>query len=535
MSGGRDWTAAAAREAVAALAQAAGPHPAVWLTDRTIATTAVGAGYRPEPKPLVLPLASGTRLTGTETELLIYDAWSGLDPDGFGAATGALRGGGLLLLLTPPLEAWPDLPDPQAARIAVWPHEAESLERRFQRRFARVLLNAAGVTLVCEGAPLPSTPAARASSVADSRPPMAEPDPGTPATPDQRAAIEAILHLARGRAHRPLVLTAHRGRGKSAALGMAAARLVAAGCRSILVTAPRLDACESLFRHFDLTRAALADPAAPSLDPAGSVRFLAPDDLCQNRPQADLLLVDEAAGIPAPLLASLLDHYPRLCFATTVHGYEGTGRGFEVRFREVLDRRTPLWRRLSLEDPIRWSAGDPLEALVFRALLLDASPAELEPSRRARLMDATELVRLDRDALTENESTLRQIFGLLVLAHYQTRPLDLRMLLDGPNIRVYCLRQGAQVLATLLAAEEGGVESEELRQAIFRGDRRPRGHLLPQTLSAHWGLPEAPALRYLRVVRIAVHPALTRQGLGTRLLRGLALDGHRGPFDLAGA
>jgi tRNA(Met) cytidine acetyltransferase len=244
--------------------------------------------------------------------------------------------------------------------------------------------------------------------------------------------------------------------------------------------------------------------------------------------------VDEAAGIPAPLLSTLLERYPRICFATTVHGYEGTGRGFEVRFREALDRRAPLWRRLPLTTPIRWSPGDPLEALVFRALLLDASPADI-PQQQAPTPGAARLVRLDRDALVEDESTLRQVFGLLVLAHYQTRPLDLRMLLDGPNIRVYCLRHGGQVLATLLAAEEGGMASEELRQAIFTGRRRPRGHLLPQTLSAHGGLLEAPALRYLRVVRIAVHPALTRRGLGARLLRGLALEGRQGRFDLVGA
>jgi tRNA(Met) cytidine acetyltransferase len=49
---------------------------------------------------------------------LVYDAYGGFDPDSFGAAAGALRGGGLLLLLTPPLDRWPDRPDPQAVRIA---------------------------------------------------------------------------------------------------------------------------------------------------------------------------------------------------------------------------------------------------------------------------------------------------------------------------------------------------------------------------------------------------------------------------------
>ena len=358
-------------------------------------------------------------------------------------------------------------------------------------------------------------------------------DPALPATPDQALAIDAVLRLARGRPRRPLVLTAHRGRGKSAALGIAAARLMAEGLGGILVAAPRRTACDALFRH-----AALAWPSARWTDSGlgdgeRSIAYLPPDAILETRPAADLLLVDEAAGIPAPMLADLLERYPRVAFATTVHGYEGTGRGFDLRFRGTLERRTPGWRGLTLETPIRWSAGDPLEALVFRALLLDASPAAASD-----LADATpETCRfepLDRDRLAADASTLAQVFGLLVLAHYQTRPLDLRMLLDGPNVRVYALRHGDLVAATLIAAEEGGMEDPDLRRAIFTGERRPRGHLLPQTLSAHGGLADAPALRYLRVVRIAVHPAAARRGLGHMMLRRLYGEARRDGFDALG-
>lgn len=531
LSGSRAWTASAARTATASLGRPSSPYRPVWLTDRDIEPP----GQDREPAgTLVLPLASGTRLTGSETDLLVYDLWSGLDPDGLAAATGALRGGGLFLLLTPPLDAWPDWVDPQAARIAVWPHDPSTLARRFQRRFARVLAEHPGVTLVGEGDPIPGPPTPASPTLGTPVPGSWEPDPAEPATSDQHMAIDAILRLARGRPHRPLVLTAHRGRGKSSALGIAAGRLVSDGIGRILVTAPRLGACGALFRHFRLARGGQAERREEAGQPHIALQFIAPDELCETHPGADLLLVDEAAGIPAPMLATLLAHYPRICFATTVHGYEGTGRGFELRFRETLDRQTPGWRALSLTTPIRWSPGDPLEALIFRLLLLDAAPAEIPPSDEA-MAGSTELVRLDRDALIGDEATLGQVFGLLILAHYQTRPLDLRMLLDGPNVRVYALRQGGRVLATLLAAEEGGIASLALRRAIFAGRRRPRGHLLPQTLSAHGGLGEAPALRYLRVIRIAVHPGLTRRGLGARLLRRLALDGRREGLDLVGA
>jgi tRNA(Met) cytidine acetyltransferase len=527
LSGDPDWTAVAARSVVAAVGR---ESPVFWISDRPL-------------DPGVRPLAAATRLLGGECGLLIYDAWSGFDPDGFGAVTGTLRGGGLLVLLTPSFGGWPKLPDPQAARIAPWPLGADAAGRRFIARLVRVLSRRSGVVIHTQrddaAGSVTDSPFPCVNDTATDIPWPAT-DPARPATPDQQRAIEAILRHARGRPRRPLVLTAHRGRGKSAALGLAAARLLApetatAAARPyrILVTAPNRASCEALFRH-----AALAWPGSR---PDGSglragdrvIVFMAPDACREAHPDADLLLVDEAAGIPAPLLTALLEQYPRVVFATTVHGYEGTGRGFDLRFRETLDRLTPQWRGLTLEAPIRWAAGDPLESLVFRALLLDAAAAgtaDLESIDPA----AWQPERLNRDALAVDDALLGQVFGLLVLAHYQTRPLDLRLLLDGPGVRVLVLRHQGLVAGTLIAVAEGGMADPELLQAVYDGRRRPRGHLLPQTLSAHGGLLDAPRLRYLRVVLIAVHPTLARRGLGRRLLRGLYRAARGEGIDLVG-
>lgn len=547
ISGGADWTLSAAGTVIAGLSEDTPGSRAVWLTDRLVAP---GAG-----DGVIRPLAAGTAMIGAEGRLLVYDAWSGLDSDSFAAASGTLSGGGLLLILTPPLRTWPDRTDPQAQRIAPWPHGPEAVSERFIARFARVLEDHPGIAHLREGAPIPRIEPSRPTSAFSRPSPL---DPTEPATLDQGRAIDAILHTARGRAHRPLVLIAHRGRGKSAALGIAAGRLMAAGAAGILVTAPRRAACDALFHH-----AALAWPDAEhrggNLCLGGrSIRFLPPDLLCSavaearrsgrdpvadatlrqgmsgeegsSQSGADLLVVDEAAAIPVPLLTTLLARYPRLVFATTVHGYEGTGRGFDLRFRRVLDQRNPAWRAEILEEPIRWAAGDPLEALVLRACLLDAAPCG---SPRAEA--AGTVRRLDRDALAGDDERLRQVFGLLVLAHYQTRPQDLRILLDAPGTRVLAIMDGCDVLATLVATEEGGMSDPALCQVIFEGRRRPRGHLIPQTLSAHGGLPDAPGLRYLRVVRIAVHPQRLRSGLGRRLIEALLRDARREGIDLIGA
>jgi len=511
LAGGQGWTLSTAAASLAATSRST----TVWLSEREV------AGRR-------LPVSHGERLLGSELDNLVYDAYSGFDPDSFGAALGAIRGGGLLLLLTPELESWPQCPDPQAARIAVHPFTAGQVKTRFFRRLARIVASSPGVSVVSESEPIPlSLPSGHRSAN-----PVLE-IKGECRTPDQQRAVAAILKTAGGRARRPLILTSDRGRGKSSALGIAAARILEIGRRRILVTAPRRSAVEPLFLH---TSRLLPDASVQAnrigyLD--ALLEFLPPDDLCRFRRQSDLLLVDEAAGIPASLLVQLLNAYPRVVFATTVHGYEGTGRGFEIRFRQTLDVLTPEWRGMRLDTPIRWAPDDPLEQLASSVLQLDAAPAD--GSLFGSACPQTSLFRrLDRDVLANDETTLSRLFGLLVLAHYQTRPMDLRHLLDGPNLRVYALFHKEQVVATAVVAIEGRFAAD-LARAVFLGRRRPRGHLLPQTLSAHAGIEEASKLGYARVIRIAVHPAVQGRGLGRSLLDGIVGDIQAQNLDLIGS
>jgi tRNA(Met) cytidine acetyltransferase len=106
LAGERTWAIEQARRALAAADLLAG---AGWLGDLAPDT--------------VTPVAPSrvSRLLGRELPALVVDAYAGFDPDAVGAAIGALCGGGLLLLLTPPLAQWADYPDPQHARIAVAP------------------------------------------------------------------------------------------------------------------------------------------------------------------------------------------------------------------------------------------------------------------------------------------------------------------------------------------------------------------------------------------------------------------------------
>lgn len=478
--------------------------------------------------PERVPLAQARRHLGREFDLLVYNAHSGFDPEAFGAAVGTLRGGGLLLLLTPDWTQWPDFSDPQSRRITVAPYAPEQLSKRFIQRLHRVISADAWSVIIQQGVELPSLPPAAACEpnlLGD----IDEPDCHTQ---DQQTAVEALIRVVKGHRRRPALLVADRGRGKSAALGIAAAKLLKSGYRRILLTGPRLTAIAAALEHAHrLLPDSIPSPTGVELGDGG-LSFFPPDELIRTPRPGDLLLVDEAAAIPVPLLKDLLERYPRIAFATTVHGYEGSGRGFAVHFRHHLGRQTPGWREIPMAEPIRWACGDPLEALSFRALMLDAEPVPEDALQEVN-PEHCEPILLDRDQLARDDSLLSQVFGLLVAAHYRTSPLDLRYLLDGPNIEVHALRHQGHILATALTAREGALDLQ-LSGPIYLGERRLQGHLLPQSLSQHLGLKRATSMNCLRIMRIAVHPALHRRGLGQRLLKHIASANAEG-LDFMGA
>lgn len=455
---------------------------------------------------------------GRECEVLVFNAWSGFDPDAFGALTGTLRGGGLLFLLTPPAANWPCWTDPEYTRMCVVPWTASDITGRYLQRLSGMLQQDPDSLWIEDG---------KVKRQPQSHEPVTPPkttDLSPCRTPDQQLAVEAVLHVATGHRRRPVVLQSDRGRGKSAAFGIAAARLIQERQLRVVVTAPRRQAVEAVMER----AAALLTPEQVLL-----LRYLSPDTLVHSHCDADLLLVDEAAAIPAPLLEQLLKRYPRIAFSTTVHGYEGTGRGFAVRFSHVLDRCSNSWKTVTLNEPVRWNARDPLESLVFRLLMLDAGAAPASVLEAACLDDAR-VVCVERDRLIEDESLLRELFGLLVQAHYKTRPFDLRQLLDGPNLSVWLTYLQGHVAAAALVAEEGGFSPQEA-QAIAAGIRRPHGHLLPETLAVHLGLADAPPLRAQRIMRIAVHPLVQQRGLGSQLIACITEAARAGSVDYLGS
>ncbi|WP_083007068.1 GNAT family N-acetyltransferase [Halomonas sp. GT] len=471
----------------------------------------VGAEHETPVAPCLPASKARTRL-GAEHQLIVLDASGrqGLDPDALGALAGTVSAGGLLVIITP--DNWGEQPDPDYARFADYPWRWDSLSAHYLKRLAFQLMGESTIVRWEVGGSLMLPRLEVRESHA------APFDDVDCLTADQARVVNALVKLKR---RRPLVITADRGRGKSAALGIACARLLQKSVTQLVVTAPRLSSVESLFARVialcpDGQR---LSPARFELPSGSSLCFLAPDALNEQVHQARLggsgsyLLVDEAAAIPAAMLAQWLAVFPRIAFATTVHGYEGSGRGFALRFREVLNRTAPQWRELQLDAPVRWSLGDPLEATVQTLLLLNAPL----PEAHARTFCQTSSIALTQAQLAKQPELLAKLFGLLVQSHYRTTPSDLRQLLDGPGTAIRTIIASEEPQAVLVTREEGGFNTA-LAEQVARGERRPQGHLLAQSLAAHSGSREALTSRWRRVARIATHPERRREGVGRRLL-----------------
>ena len=453
---------------------------------------------------------------GDECRLLVYNAFDGFHPDAFAAALGMLRGGGDCVLLAPPLGGWAGFADPDRRRFAAYPHLPDAMHGYFLERLARIWGDHPAVHVWSPG----ETLRVRLAPVDD--------DGGFALHDEQRAVVAAIERVAHGHARRPLLLTADRGRGKSTALGIAAARLLLDGLPRVSVVAPHRAAAATLFRHAAAHAGIAFHGVADLAIGDGELRFCVPVDLVDGEHDAPgLVIFDEAAALPVAVLGDLLERANRLVFATTVHGYEGSGRGFELRFRALLDRRMPHWRALHLTMPARWPADDPLEAATHAGFLLDVELDESPPAV-APVIDV-----LGPTDLLASESLLRAVFGLLVNAHYQTRPSDLRQLLDNPDVSIWIARAEGAVVGVLQCVTEGGFDAS-MAQQVLNGARRPRGHLLPQSLAVHAGIDAVLAQKVLRIQRIAVHPQRRRQGIARALLEAAAARAGSLHYDLLG-
>jgi tRNA(Met) cytidine acetyltransferase len=464
-------------------------------------------GHEPPVGFTLLSSKQKQQWLGTECDLLVVDARQAVDWDLVAASSGCLKAGGLWLFVTNEPDLWRQLPNPSAKRVLPYPLDAAVYTGLFKQFWLEQLRDAQWVQLI-EGSPAVMPVLPEVIAPAQAQLPYR--------TAEQQQAVASIHKVVTGHRRRPLVLTAHRGRGKSSALGLAAAQLAQQGKTDILLTGPSPVAVQTaFFIAADLLNQPYQSGQNQLLN--GTIRFVPVDALLAEKHLNTVILVDEAAAIPTPQLQQLTDLYSRLVFATTEHGYEGTGRGFQLRFQSYLQQHCPGFQKQHLSQPIRYQANDPLEQLIFKGFLLEQTDAELTKIQQPQLTS------YQVKGLLLQPQKLQQIFSLLSLAHYQTDVMDLWALLDNPALKLYTLEQDQQVIACTLISFEGELEAE-LASVVAHGKRRVQGHLLAQSLAFHCLQPQLAEQKMARIQRIVVHPLAQTQGFGSQLLSFVLQD-----------
>ncbi len=476
---------------------------------------------------------------GTTFKALVLDLTNDLKPNDLGRLVGTVEGGGLVVLMVPSWSKWdtmltlfkktltiPQKPEPRHIFIT-W------VKRKIMEHEGIYVYDADQKKI------LKATPyEGREYIKRELKFPEKRVFPievySMALTQDQVNVIHLLEELVeKPRKRVAVVITADRGRGKSCATGIGVVGLINELSKvkhrvRVLVTAPSASNVQSLMELASRTLDKLGykykviKRGGKIIELNGdkfSIEYWEPINI--PRMSADIVVVDEAAGIHVPLLHAIWLNHKRTIFATTIHGYEGAGRGFSVRFLKRL-KEDPNTRLIQyeMEEPIRYAKNDPIEEWQFKTLLLDAEPAELdEKDLEAISKGEFRYIKPDPEWLfsKEGEETLRQLFGIYVLAHYRNEPDDLGMMADAPHhmVRALVLPSG-KVVCSVQLAEEGPIP-EDMIDDLLKGGRIP-GNIIPDRFLKHVRIRDFARTRGLRIVRIATHPMVQGRGIGSRML-----------------
>ncbi|KAK9959106.1 hypothetical protein ABG768_011186 [Culter alburnus] len=402
-------------------------------------------------------------------------------------------------------------------------------------------------------------------------------------TMDQAKAVLKFIEAISEKTLRSTVtLTAARGRGKSAALGLAIAGAVAFGYSNIFVTSPSPDNLHTLFefvfKGFDALQYQehLDYEIIQSLNPEfnkavvrvnifkehrQTIQYIHPADAVKLG-QAELLVIDEAAAIPLPLVKKLLGPY-LVFMASTINGYEGTGRSLSLKLIQQLrqqsadsqqnlsaeNRNTSTARlaaarslhEVTLHESIRYGQGDHVEKWLNELLCLDCLSVPRIISG-CPLPQTCDLYYVNRDTLfcyhKASETFLQRLMALYVASHYKNSPNDLQMLSDAPAHHLFCLLPPVlptqnslpEVLAVVQVCLEGEISRQSILTSLSRG-KKASGDLIPWTVSEQFQDSEFGGLSGGRIVRIAVNPDYQGMGYGSRALQ-LLQQYYEGQFPL---
>jgi len=497
---------------------------------------------------------------GQTFDVLVLDLNRDLNPNDLGRLIETVSGGGIIIAITPPMDKWLVLKTRFHKKLITPPWTIDDIPGRFNKRFIRKLKEHKGIYIfdVDEEIALKVIK----EEVSDKgRITISIPEEHLlprevyelALTQGQVRALKVMERFLVRKEKKPaIVMIADRGRGKSAVVGIAIAaiahelkKIFSSGKVSVLVTSPQIGNVRTLFEFAVRTLKRLGySPQVKKRDydieevrASGIKIFYEPPWEAIER-KADITAVDEAAGIPIPLLFRFLKRAKRIIYSSTIHGYEGAGRGFSIRFlgglREIKNIEVNM---VELEEPIRYSDGDPIEQWLYDALLLDAEPAQLSVRDIKQIKNMQVVFKkadLDKWFINGNEKKLRQFIGIYVYAHYRNQPKDVALLADAPHHEAFMLEtKNGKIVNAIQVALEGGLPDEVIKE-IYSGFE-PDGNIIPTIVEKHFRDTEFPKLKGYRIVRIATHPQVMSMGLGSEGLSKLCQEAEKRGLDWVGA
>ncbi|CAJ2676937.1 unnamed protein product [Trifolium pratense] len=376
-------------------------------------------------------------------------------------------------------------------------------------------------------------------------------------TLDQGKAVITFLDAILDKTLRGTVATfAARGRGKSAALGLSIAGAIAVGYSNIFVTAPSPENLRTLFefickglvaleyeegKHFDVVISANPELKKATIriniykQHRQTIQYILPHEH-EKLSQVELLVVDEAAAIPLPMVKSLLGPY-LVFLSSTVNGYEGTGRSLSLKLVQQLQEQSHqsakstegtgrLFKKIELSESIRYASGDPIESWLNTLLCLDVSNAIPNISRLPPASEC-DLYYVNRDTLfsyhKDSELFLQRMMALYVASHYKNSPNDLQLMADAPAHHLFVLlgpvdeskNQLPDILCVVQVCLEGQISRQSAIQSLSHG-HQPSGDQIPWKFCEQFRDTVFPSLSGARIVRIATHPSAMRLGYGSQ-------------------
>lgn len=236
--------------------------------------------------------------------------------------------------------------------------------------------------------------------------------------------------------------------------------------------------------------------------------------------------------------------------ASTINGYEGTGRSLSLKLIQQLRESTRpsltkdaqtddtdqgavatsskkpahraapkarTLREIKLETPIRYSPGDKIERWLNALLCLDATASSNKTTQGTPHPSACELFYVSRDTLFSyhpaSEVFLQRMMALYVASHYKNQPNDLQLMSDAPAHHLFVLLPPIkddeshlpEPLVVLQVALEGNISKQAILDGLSRG-YRAGGDMIPWLVSQQFQDNKFALLSGARVVRIATHP-----------------------------